>query len=255
MVSDAAVSVNLWVKFIRIAGSNARDNPYRLVVVYSGDRSFWIKRRGSVLLVNRFKSRPGIDSGADRVEVGSSDVSGSENRGGDQSDTVTKFSGRADVFSRRADQTNTTCWIRACYSMGLVEGCNPSPTISPPSSLVSDAAVSVNLWVKFIRIAGSNARDNPSRLVVVYSGDRSFWIKRRGSVLLVNRFKSRLGIDSASRAMIELMKSAVMGGFGRRGWISARSAEDGVVLNHVDLERYFSQPHGGRQLFERDSVD
>ncbi|KAF3532797.1 hypothetical protein DY000_02043330 [Brassica cretica] len=45
-------------------------------------------------------------------------------------------------------------------------------------------------------------------------------------------------------------------GFGRRGRFSAQSAEGGgVVLNHVDLERYFSQPHGGRQLFERDSVD
>ncbi|KAF2618332.1 hypothetical protein F2Q68_00038652 [Brassica cretica] len=44
-------------------------------------------------------------------------------------------------------------------------------------------------------------------------------------------------------------------GFGRWGWFAARSAEGGVVLNHVDLERYFSRPHGGRQLFVQDSVD
>ncbi|KAF3532214.1 hypothetical protein DY000_02040684 [Brassica cretica] len=48
-----AVSVNFWVRFIRIAGSNTRDNPSRLVV------------------------------------VGSSDVSGSEDRGRDQGDTAT----------------------------------------------------------------------------------------------------------------------------------------------------------------------
>ena len=34
-------------------------------------------------------------------------------------------------------------------------------------------------------------------------------------------------------------------GFRRRGWFSARGAEGGVVLSHVDLERYFSQPHVG----------
>ena len=44
-------------------------------------------------------------------------------------------------------------------------------------------------------------------------------------------------------------------GFSRRGWFSAWSAEGGVILSHVDLERYFSQSHGGRQLFVRDSVD
>ncbi|KAF2553501.1 hypothetical protein F2Q68_00033683 [Brassica cretica] len=44
-------------------------------------------------------------------------------------------------------------------------------------------------------------------------------------------------------------------GFRRRCWFSAWSAEGGVVLSHVDLERYFSQPHGGHQLFVRDSVD
>ncbi|WZZ89768.1 hypothetical protein YC2023_118347 [Brassica napus] len=32
-------------------------------------------------------------------------------------------------------------------------------------------------------------------------------------------------------------------GFGRWGWFTAWSAEGGVVLNHVDLERYFSRPH------------
>ena len=51
--------------------------------------------------------------------------------------------------------------------MGLVEGYNPSLTISlPPSSLVSGMAVSVNLWVRFIRLTGSNTKDNPFRLVV-----------------------------------------------------------------------------------------
>ncbi|KAF2531115.1 hypothetical protein F2Q70_00031932 [Brassica cretica] len=69
--------------------------------------------------------------------------------------------------------------LRACYSMGLMEGCNPSPTISPPSSLVSGAAVSVNLRVRLIRIAGSNARD----------GNRFCW-------LTGDRFEQRSRIDS-----------------------------------------------------------
>ncbi|KAF3518686.1 hypothetical protein DY000_02061071 [Brassica cretica] len=64
-------------------------------------------------------------------------------------------------------------WAGPCHLMGLVEGCNPSPIISPPSSLVSSAAVSVNLWVRFVRITSSSARDAPSLVDRVERSQRS----------------------------------------------------------------------------------
>ncbi|KAF2616253.1 hypothetical protein F2Q70_00012181 [Brassica cretica] len=71
-MSDAAVSVNLWVRFMRIADSDVRYTPFCLVI------------------------------------VGSSDVGGSEDRGGDQSDAATgsergdaNASGRSPMPSRR----------------------------------------------------------------------------------------------------------------------------------------------------------
>ncbi|KAF3518802.1 hypothetical protein DY000_02058924 [Brassica cretica] len=44
-------------------------------------------------------------------------------------------------------------------------------------------------------------------------------------------------------------------GFRRRVWLSAWSAEGGVVLSHVDLECYFSRLHGGPNcLYEIQSI-
>ncbi|KAF3500533.1 hypothetical protein F2Q69_00041045 [Brassica cretica] len=94
--------------------------------------------------------------------------------------------------------------------MGLVEGCNPSPTISPPpSSLVNDTAVSVNLWVRFIRIAGSNTRDNPSHLVVVGSSDVSGSEDRgRDQGDTATGSKNLYGQASGTKKCLEMIKAS-----------------------------------------------
>ncbi|KAF3579579.1 hypothetical protein DY000_02034294 [Brassica cretica] len=72
---------------------------------------------------------------------------------------------KSDRRSRKQAGARRANWKRPCYSIGFVEGCNPSPTISPPSSLVSSVAVSVNLWVRFVRMTGSSVRGAAEDLV------------------------------------------------------------------------------------------
>ncbi|KAF2581340.1 hypothetical protein F2Q68_00006397 [Brassica cretica] len=139
------------------------------------------------------------DEGADRVEVGSSDVSGS---GSDASSQTSRHSRRA---RRGIPFDQIDCRPTIYHPGGIFEELSPlppellrdpraqswgnvfdscsshktaaytssggiplklgtfgrlgRPSKSTLSSLVSGAAVSVNLWVRFIRIAGSDARE------------------------------------------------------------------------------------------------
>ncbi|KAF3557121.1 hypothetical protein F2Q69_00013708 [Brassica cretica] len=136
-----AVSVNLWVRFIRIAGSNTRDNPSRLVVEaeYAGLNKVLFKPGTFGRLTRPAKSTlrclwslrvalalTRFYSGIQFYSVGNSDVSGSENRGRDQSDTATG-SERGDTDeSGRSPTPLRQSWLRChpdCYgTRGLSRG-------------------------------------------------------------------------------------------------------------------------------------
>ncbi|KAF3556442.1 hypothetical protein F2Q69_00014356 [Brassica cretica] len=162
LVSDVAVSVNLWIRFIRIAGSNARDNPSRLVVEEKGkdiadspiptrDASATgspvddfdsihrdaLRDTENMTLSHRLlvadAHRLIRDEGADRVEVGSSDVSGSESRGGDKSDTAAGFEGGdADAFGRSPTPSRRV-HKRVCFDQ--IDCC---PTIYHPGGIFEE---------------------------------------------------------------------------------------------------------------------
>ncbi|KAF3545787.1 hypothetical protein DY000_02008059 [Brassica cretica] len=75
------------------------------------------------------------DEGADRVEVGSSDVSGSENRGGDQSDTATGSErGDADE-SDRSSTPSRRVRTRVCFDQ-----IDCRPTVYHPGGIFEELA-------------------------------------------------------------------------------------------------------------------